>query len=177
MELGDLARLSGDLAGAREYLDAVATNSEDAGEETLVEALIVWASVLTDQGFLSDAENRWQSVLSNPVATARQRSIATKSHVAPPPITRPCSIPPQTQHFSNSIGLYVRTQSIRNAEVAVERKRIPQIVVIVWITRKAMESLEATGLPWAHKRGNLYQSPTGTVVGWPGSHGIAAEFG
>jgi tetratricopeptide (TPR) repeat protein len=74
--LGDLARLSGDLAGAREYLD-VATNSEDADEETLVEALIVWARVLTDQGHLSDAENTWQSVLSNPAATARQRSIAT----------------------------------------------------------------------------------------------------
>jgi tetratricopeptide (TPR) repeat protein len=76
VELGDLARLSGDPAGAREYLD-VATNSEDAGEETLVEALIVWARVLTDQGYLSDAENTWQSVLSNPAATARQRSIAT----------------------------------------------------------------------------------------------------
>jgi tetratricopeptide (TPR) repeat protein len=75
VQLGDLARLSGDSPSAREYLD-VATNSEDVDEDTLVEALIVWARVLTDQGDLADAENIWQSVLGNPAATPRQRMIA-----------------------------------------------------------------------------------------------------
>lgn len=75
VELGDLVRLSGDFAGAREFLD-MATNSEDADEETMIEALIVWGRALTDQGYLSDADGIWQSVITNPAATARQRSIA-----------------------------------------------------------------------------------------------------
>jgi tetratricopeptide (TPR) repeat protein len=75
VELGELARLTGDLAGARQYLD-VATASDDAEDETIVEALIVWARVLADQGAPADSERIWQSILANPRATARQRSIA-----------------------------------------------------------------------------------------------------
>jgi len=73
--MGELARLTGDLAAARQYLD-VATASDDAEEETIVEALIVWARVLADQGAPVDSERMWQSVLANPRATAHQRSIA-----------------------------------------------------------------------------------------------------
>ena len=75
VELGELARLTGDLAGAREYLD-VATASHDADDETVVEALIVWARALADQDAATDSERIWQSILSNPNATARQRAIA-----------------------------------------------------------------------------------------------------
>jgi tetratricopeptide (TPR) repeat protein len=75
VELGELARLTGDLPGARQYLD-VATTSEDAEDETIVEALVVWARVLADQGATVDSERIWQSILANPSATARQRSVA-----------------------------------------------------------------------------------------------------
>jgi hypothetical protein len=44
--LGELARRTGDVSATREYLD-VATSSEDADDETLVEALFVWARALT----------------------------------------------------------------------------------------------------------------------------------
>jgi tetratricopeptide (TPR) repeat protein len=75
VELGELARRNGDFAEARQYLD-VATSSEDADDQTLVEALIVWARVLADQGAVPDSERIWQSILANPHATARQRSFA-----------------------------------------------------------------------------------------------------
>jgi hypothetical protein len=39
-----------------------------------------------------------------------------------------------------------------------ERKQIPQIVVNVRISRKTMEPLEATRLPWAHLRARMKSS-------------------
>jgi tetratricopeptide (TPR) repeat protein len=73
--LAELARRIGDVAASREYLD-VATSSEDVDEETVVEALIVWARALADQGAIADSERVWQSILANPDATDRQRSLA-----------------------------------------------------------------------------------------------------
>jgi tetratricopeptide (TPR) repeat protein len=73
--LGELARRTGDVSATREYLD-VATSSEDADDETLVEALIVWARALADQGAAADSERVWRSILANPNATERQRSLA-----------------------------------------------------------------------------------------------------
>ncbi|MGH9476856.1 MAG: tetratricopeptide repeat protein [Terriglobales bacterium] len=81
--LGELARRTGDVAATREYLD-VATSSEDAEDETVVEALIVWARALADQGAPEDSERIWQSVLSNPNATERQRTLAANRGLTPP---------------------------------------------------------------------------------------------
>ena len=38
---------------------------------------------------------------------------------------------------------------LKPLELLFERKQIPQVVVIVRISRKAMEPLEAAKLPWA----------------------------
>jgi tetratricopeptide (TPR) repeat protein len=76
--LGELARRKGDLAATREYLE-VATSSEDADDETVVESLIVWARALADQAAVPDAERIWQAILSNPHATERQRALAEEA--------------------------------------------------------------------------------------------------
>lgn len=75
VDLGELARLERDGDRAREYLDA-ASRSIDAFESTLVEALIVRARLLADEGDAAGAEGIWQSVLTNPNASARQMSLA-----------------------------------------------------------------------------------------------------
>jgi tetratricopeptide (TPR) repeat protein len=76
--LGELARRRGDIAATREYLE-VATSSEDADDETVVESLVVWARALADQGAVADAERVWQAILANAHATERQRSLAEES--------------------------------------------------------------------------------------------------
>jgi tetratricopeptide (TPR) repeat protein len=81
VELGELARLERDAARAREYLDA-ASRSIDAYDSTLVEALIVRARLLADEGDAAGAEGIWQSVLTNPSATARQMLIAANRDAA-----------------------------------------------------------------------------------------------
>jgi hypothetical protein len=81
VELGELARLERDADPARKYLDAV-TASIDVDDSTLVEALIVRARLLVDAGNTAGAENIWQSVLTNPSASARQRSIAANRGAA-----------------------------------------------------------------------------------------------
>lgn len=78
VELGELARLEHDTDRAREYLDA-ASRSIDACDATLVEALIVRARLFEDNGDAAGAESIWQSILTNPSASARQRSIAAKN--------------------------------------------------------------------------------------------------
>lgn len=75
VELGELARREGDPDRARAYLDDAATSS-DARDSTLVEALIVRAKILTDAGDAIGAKGIWQSLLSNPSATERQRKSA-----------------------------------------------------------------------------------------------------
>lgn len=81
--LAELARRSGDAAASREFLD-IATSSDDADEETVVEALIVWARALADQNAREDSERIWQIVLSNPNATERQRILAANRGLTPP---------------------------------------------------------------------------------------------
>jgi tetratricopeptide (TPR) repeat protein len=76
--LGELARRRGDIAATREYLE-VATSSEDADDETVVESLVIWARALADQGAVADAERVWQAILANAHATERQRSLAEES--------------------------------------------------------------------------------------------------
>ena len=83
VELGELARLERDGDRAREYLDA-ASRSIDAYDSTLVEALIVRARLLADEGDAAGGEGIWQSVLTNPGATARQMSIAANRGAADP---------------------------------------------------------------------------------------------
>ena len=80
--LGELARRRGNVDETREYLE-VATSSEDADDETVVESLIVWARALSDQGAVADAERLWQGILANPHATERQRSLAEESTTHP----------------------------------------------------------------------------------------------
>ena len=83
VELGELARLEQDLGGARQYLD-VALTSVEVDDYTVVEALIVHARLLADMGDAAGAESIWQSVLTNPSATTRQRFIAANRGAARP---------------------------------------------------------------------------------------------
>jgi tetratricopeptide (TPR) repeat protein len=76
--MGELARQRGDIAATREYLE-IATSSEDADDETVVESLIVWARALADQGAVGDAERIWLGILANPHATERQRLLAEET--------------------------------------------------------------------------------------------------
>jgi tetratricopeptide (TPR) repeat protein len=87
VELGELERLQGDMDRARSYLDA-ASMSSNVRRQTLIEALIVRARVFLAEGDSAGAENIWQSILANPSATARQKSIAASRGLAttsPPP--------------------------------------------------------------------------------------------
>ena len=84
VELGELARRERDPARAIDYLDAAA-RSLDVEDYTLVEALIVRAKLRADEGDEAGANNIWQSVLSSPDATARQRSLAETHLVFPGP--------------------------------------------------------------------------------------------
>jgi tetratricopeptide (TPR) repeat protein len=85
VELGELARLERDASRAREYLDR-ASASSDVDDATLVETLIVGGRLCMDEGNVAGAESFWQSVLTNPSATARQRSIAANRGATSPSI-------------------------------------------------------------------------------------------
>ena len=88
VELGELARLQRDAPRAREYLDR-ASASSDVDDATLVETLIVGGRLCLDEGNVAGAESFWQSVLTNPSATARQRSIAANRGATSPSIAPP----------------------------------------------------------------------------------------
>ncbi len=75
VELADVLRIEEDFSATRECLD-VATHLEDCGDRTAVDALIVWARALADQGLTSQSESIWRSVLDNPSSTAAQRDMA-----------------------------------------------------------------------------------------------------
>lgn len=81
VELSELARLEHDLDRAREYIE-MAMESSDIDDSTLVEALIVNARLLTDAGDAVSAESIWQSILTNPNASGRQKSIAANRGAA-----------------------------------------------------------------------------------------------
>jgi hypothetical protein len=83
--LAELARLEGDADRARDYLHEAWT-SVDVYETTLVEILIVHARLLGDEGDATGAEGFWQSVLTYPSATERQRTIAASRGSASPSI-------------------------------------------------------------------------------------------
>ena len=83
VELGELARLEHKADRARQYLE-MASVSSDIDASTLVEALIVHARLLTDEGDAGGAESIWQSVLTNPNASVRQKSIAASRGAASP---------------------------------------------------------------------------------------------
>lgn len=80
VEMGELARLERDAGRAREYLDAAST-CMDVEDSTLVEVLIVRARLFADEADTASAESVWQSVLTNPNATIRQRLIAANRGV------------------------------------------------------------------------------------------------
>jgi Flp pilus assembly protein TadD len=81
VELGELARLEHDAKRARQYIE-MASVSSDIDAPTLVETLIVYARLLTDEGDAVGAESIWQSVLTNPNASVRQKSIAANRGAA-----------------------------------------------------------------------------------------------
>lgn len=81
VELGELTRLEHEADRARQYLE-MASVSSDIDASTLVEALIVHARLLTDEGDAVGAESIWQSILTNPNASVRQKSIAASRGAA-----------------------------------------------------------------------------------------------
>ncbi len=77
VELADISRIEEDFSDTRECLD-VATHLDDCGDETAVDALIVWARTLEDQGLTHESESIWRGVLDNPSSTPTQREIAAQ---------------------------------------------------------------------------------------------------
>jgi tetratricopeptide (TPR) repeat protein len=81
VELAELARLELEPDRAREFLDAVAA-APDASTRVVVEALLVHARLLMDADDKVGAERILQSILANPTATARQKSVADRLRAA-----------------------------------------------------------------------------------------------
>lgn len=75
VELAEVTRLERDADRALAYLD-MAEESSHIKPPTLVDALIVRARLLSDDGHKADADSVWQSILANPTATAEQRELA-----------------------------------------------------------------------------------------------------
>lgn len=82
VELAELARIEGDKTRALEYLD-MASTEPDVDNPTLVQVLIVRARLLEDDGDAPGAENLWQSVMTHPEASRRQKLIAENRGSAP----------------------------------------------------------------------------------------------
>src|SRR5580693_1853320 len=68
----------------------------------------------------------------------------------------------------------------RSPGLLFERKQIAQVVVNVRISRNAMESLEATSLPWAHDRQVFLANLTPSLVCTQPAHhssGVSSQNG
>lgn len=91
VELAEVARLGGDRENAHRFLDQ-ATSLADTNNPTHIEALVVRARLLIDEGSSGGADNIWQGMILDPNASARQRWIAANSGAEPPSPNNPTDI-------------------------------------------------------------------------------------
>jgi tetratricopeptide (TPR) repeat protein len=87
VELAEVSRLERDPKRALEYLN-MASGSIDVEPSTLVEALIVRARLLADDGDEAGAHSVWQGILANPNASVRQKEVAAaRGATSVPPVS------------------------------------------------------------------------------------------